>query len=464
MKKCLLVFSGLFGLIFFVNAIPVSLYLGTSNSFSFPIIRGDLHSALTSFGFSGTSEVGVDILGWQFGGLFNAALWGSGDGKDGLMKNFMAIQIGLAINKEFDNSLIPIFPDWFGFHSAFSVRYGIFHTEHFRTSQAKIAGNYNHEWDQVLFLNTGLFLDFHPGNYATLFIGGDVTGWKDEDTIVFTPSITAGVKVHPDRKKYLEEKKRIFRRNKKNENQEKLEADLAVPNEYFKEKDIFMSFYLSANIPENTACKNWKLEIFDSDNRLFFSTGADLEIPPVIDWNGFGNNSDFITLGSNYFCKFTVTDDKGNIAEDMEKIFATFSIKDLEENLIKIQTAPIIFSANRSSLEEVSPNQKIKNDKILDDVANFLKKYPYSHICIVGHANNVRRMEEDEETLWIPLSKARTEEVCNALIERGIIADKITTEAKGGRFPVSINDFEVWKNRRVEFLVKTIPEGARDEK
>ena len=55
MKKCLLVFSGLFGLIFFVNAIPVSLYLGTSNSFSFPIIRGDLHSALTSFGFSGTS-------------------------------------------------------------------------------------------------------------------------------------------------------------------------------------------------------------------------------------------------------------------------------------------------------------------------------------------------------------------------------------------------------------------------
>jgi hypothetical protein len=154
MKKCLLVFSGLFVLMFFVNAVPISLYLGTSNSFSFPIIRGDLHSTLTSLGFSGTSEVGIDVLGWQFGGLFNAALWGSGDGKDGLMKNFMAIQIGLAINKEFDNSLIPIFPDWFGFHSAFSVRYGIFHTEHFRTSQAKIAGNYNiTEGDAISLVN-----------------------------------------------------------------------------------------------------------------------------------------------------------------------------------------------------------------------------------------------------------------------------------------------------------------------
>ena len=104
MKKCLLVFSGLFALMFFANAVPVSLYVGTSNSFSFPIIRGDLHLPLTSFGFAGTSEVGVDVLGWQVGGLFNAALWGSGDGKDGLMKNFMAIQLGLAVNKEFDNS------------------------------------------------------------------------------------------------------------------------------------------------------------------------------------------------------------------------------------------------------------------------------------------------------------------------------------------------------------------------
>lgn len=465
MKRISWIFFIILNSAILLNAIPVSLYIGSSNSFCFPIIRADLPSTLTSFGFSGNTEVGVDLLGWQFGGLFNASLWGEGSGKEGLMKNFISIQLGLAISKEFDNSLIPILPKWLGFHPTVSIRYGVFHTEHYRTSLAKILGSFNNEWDQVVFINTGLFVDFYPGNYATLFVGADVTGWYDEDTVVFTPAVTAGVKIHPNRKKYLEEKKNsVSKRKKTIKKSEKLKAKLTIVDDYFGDDNCFIPFELSADIPGNRTCKKWKLEVYNLAGKLFFQTGAKGDFPPVINWDGIGNKSKFVSSGSEYFCKFTITDNLGNVASDTQTLLTAFPVQYLGKNLRKIELSSIVFSANRWSLDEVSPNQKLKNEKRLDEVARFIKKASYSHIYIVGHANNVRRKSEDEEKLWIPLSKARAEEVRKALVKRGIEMDKITIEAKGGRFPVSTNKYEVWRNRRVEIFIESISSGGSNEK
>lgn len=462
MKKMSWIFFFIFNSSLFLNATPISLYIGSSTSFCFPIIRADLPSILTNFGFSGNSEVGVDLLGWQFGGLFNASLWGEGSGKDGLMKNFMSIQFGGAVNKEFDNSLIPIFPEWLGFHPTISVRYGIFHTEHYRTSFAKMWGNVNNEWDQVVFVNTGLFVDFYPGNYVTLYVGADVTGWYDEDTIVFSPAITTGVKLHPYRKKYLDEKKKIIDRIKKKS--EKIKPELLIADDCFGDDNCFVSFKMSADIPENKTCKEWRLEIYDLTGKLFFQTGAEGLFPSMINWDGIGNESKFLSNGSEYTCKFAVVDNLENITYDEQTLYTSLPVQYIGKNLKKIELSSIVFSANRWSLEDVSAKQKIKNKKILDDVARFIKKTSYHHIYVVGHANNVRRRVEDEEKLWIPLSKARTEEVCRELVKRGIDMDKITIDAKGGRFPISTNKFQVWRNRRVEIFIETISPGGINEK
>lgn len=469
MKRILLQLLIVFTGVIYLNAAPVSLYVGSSTSFCFPIIKADVPAALTSPGFAGTTEVGVDVLGWQFGGLFSGSLWWKGESNNALMKNFMSIQLGLAVSKEFDSASIPIFPDWFGFHPTVSARYGIFHTEHYRTSSEKQNGNYHNNWDQVLFINAGLFVDFYPGNYAALFVGADVTGWYDESSasVIFAPLITTGVKVHPNRAKHLNEKKRVLRKKKKEtavKISEKLEANLVITDDYFEDKDFVVQFELSAGFPKNAVCKNWKIEVFDSDNQFFFSTGADSEIPLTVQWDGMGNNAIFPYPNSEYSCKFTVTDNMGNTAEDTKVLYTALKVKKLGGNLMKLEVPPIIFSADHWSLDDVSPKQKIKNEKILDSIAHFLTESPYQHIYIIGHANNVRHLEEDEETLWIPLSKARTAEVRKALIERGVDADKISTEAKGGRVPISTNKFEAWRNRRIEFIIEAIPEGGTNEK
>lgn len=465
MKKILLQLSILFISITYINAVPTSLYVGSSASFCFPIIRADLPAVLTSPGFSGATEVGADVLGWQFGGLFGAFLWGKGEGSNALMKNFISIQFGLSVGKEFDSASIPVFPDWFGFHPTISARYGIFHTEHYRTPLEKQQANYHNEWDQVLFINTGLFVDFYPGNYAALFVGADVTGWYDESAVVFAPSITTGVKVYPNRTKHLNEKKQFLRKKKAAvEISKKLEANLVVTKEHFEDSGSDVWFELSAGFPKNTACRNWKIEVFDPDEQLFFSTGSGAKIPLKVHWNGMGNGSIFPYPDSEYLCKFTVTDNFGNTAEDIEILYTSLHVKKLDGNRVKLEVPSIIFSADHWSLDDVSPKQKVKNGRILDSIAHFLEKYPYQHIHVIGHANNVRRLEEDEETLWIPLSKARTEEVRKALIKRGVDANKISTEAKGGRMPISTNKFEVWRNRRIEFIVEAVPEGGENEK
>ena len=459
MKKILAIFLCAYILVVHVNAVPVSIYMGSSNSFCFPVIRADSLSALTTFGFAGMSEIGVDVRGWQFGTLFSASLWGEGKGEEALMKNFISIQLGAIVSKEFDSAIIPFFPDWFGFHPSFSVRYGVFHTEHYRSSAAKIFGSFNNEWDQVLFLNAGLFVDFYPGNYVTLFVGGDVIGWYDEDTVVFSPAVSTGVKIHPNRKKYLEEKKQSYRQKKA---VRESEATLTIEDDYFDNEDDFVHFNLSAVFPKNVKCKSWKLEIFDSNNKLFFDTFADGDIVPVLKWDAIGNNLQFVDFDSKYYCKFSVVDSTGHTSIDSKILFTSFPVEYQGKNIKKIEVSSIIFSANRSSLDEVSPKQKIKNKKVLDNIARFIKKSSYHNVHIIGHANNVRRREEDEETLWIPLSKARIEEIRRALIKRGIDSSKITIEAKGGRFPVSTNQYQVWRNRRVEIIVETVEEGTNE--
>jgi outer membrane protein OmpA-like peptidoglycan-associated protein len=74
---------------------------------------------------------------------------------------------------------------------------------------------------------------------------------------------------------------------------------------------------------------------------------------------------------------------------------------------------------------------------------------------VEGHAVNISGTEREQREELIPLSTARAETVREALIERGMDADRISIVGRGGSDPiVPHTDLENrWKNRRVEFIL-----------
>ncbi len=114
------------------------------------------------------------------------------------------------------------------------------------------------------------------------------------------------------------------------------------------------------------------------------------------------------------------------------------------------------FEADYQNLEDQGLIEE--NKKALDRLAEILKEYPDHDIRIEGHAVHLfygdeeLREEEQQETL-LPLSRKRAEAIKEALVERGVKAERITTVGRGGSEPV-VPHFDMdnrWKNHRVEF-------------
>jgi outer membrane protein OmpA-like peptidoglycan-associated protein len=81
----------------------------------------------------------------------------------------------------------------------------------------------------------------------------------------------------------------------------------------------------------------------------------------------------------------------------------------------------------------------------------FLKQNKNIKIKIVGHTDN-----QGSHAYNIDLSRRRAEALMNALIRKGIAADRLTAEGKGSTQPITTNDTEEGraKNRRVEILIQ----------
>ncbi len=86
----------------------------------------------------------------------------------------------------------------------------------------------------------------------------------------------------------------------------------------------------------------------------------------------------------------------------------------------------------------------------IDKLANFLKKNPGKGVLIEGHTDSVGKEEFN-----MLLSQRRAEAVRNALLERGISAERITTKGYGESYPVASNGTAEGRqlNRRVDVVV-----------
>jgi type IX secretion system PorP/SprF family membrane protein len=100
----------------------------------------------------------------------------------------------------------------------------------------------------------------------------------------------------------------------------------------------------------------------------------------------------------------------------------------------------VTFETGKATLESGSY-------RYLDDVIAILKQYPDTRIIIEGHTDS-----EGDDATNLELSKQRAETLRSYFIEKGIKADRITTNGYGESKPIETNDTAEGRkqNRRVE--------------
>ena len=103
----------------------------------------------------------------------------------------------------------------------------------------------------------------------------------------------------------------------------------------------------------------------------------------------------------------------------------------------------IFFDYNKSSLLP-------KSRKQLDDLTAFLKRFPGTHILIIGYTDNTGNDQSNGK-----LSMDRAQSVADYLINKGIESSRLEFQGLGSSFPIADNSNEDGRhlNRRVEFTI-----------
>jgi outer membrane protein OmpA-like peptidoglycan-associated protein len=103
----------------------------------------------------------------------------------------------------------------------------------------------------------------------------------------------------------------------------------------------------------------------------------------------------------------------------------------------------ILFATNRATL---TPGA----EKNIDQLSQFMKKYPTRKIVIEGHTDSVGRSEYN-----LTLSKRRADEVKKALVAKDIDESRIETKGYGETTPLASNKTAAGRqqNRRVEVII-----------
>lgn len=116
---------------------------------------------------------------------------------------------------------------------------------------------------------------------------------------------------------------------------------------------------------------------------------------------------------------------------------------DITELFASIDLAAIRFRSNSSELDADSI-------AILEQVADALLQVPSSTVAISGHTDSTGNNDRN-----LFLSGERAERVRNFLIDRGITADRMTSQGFGSSQPIASNDTVTGRalNRRIEFAL-----------
>jgi len=123
----------------------------------------------------------------------------------------------------------------------------------------------------------------------------------------------------------------------------------------------------------------------------------------------------------------------------------------LTERGIVLTISDILFAFDKDNLNASGLNS-------MDKIAAFLRERPNRKLLVEGHTDNIGTFEYNQG-----LSERRAASVKNALVERGVAAERIVTIGYSEKYPVASNDTDAGRqqNRRVEVVI--LNEGVDPE-
>lgn len=224
---------------------------------------------------------------------------------------------------------------------------------------------------------------------------------------------------------------------------------------------------------------NWSFTINDPHGSPFWRTGGTATITNRIVWDGLSNTqkdangmAERVQSAMDYPWTFTVKDSLG-MTSSISGIIPVDVLVIRDGNVLKMAVPSIIFRPDNADFkvesapgkkDGVTAEQAEKDERVLNRIAEILKKFKDYRVTIVGHANRTTDDEaeetQDNPRRWgpalIPLSLKRAEFVKSYLVNKGVGAARLSTEGKGGtELVVDWQDKDNnWKNRRVEFILE----------
>ncbi len=232
--------------------------------------------------------------------------------------------------------------------------------------------------------------------------------------------------------------------------------------------------YIKLNGSTKAKIKNWSFVISDPKGKDFWKTSGKSQITERIVWDGLSNvqkdvngNAERVQSAMDYPYTFTVTDSLG-MTSTVNGVIPVDVLVIRDGDLLKMAVPSIIFESDAANFQtanaKLGEDKVTNNIKVLNRIAEILKKFKDYKVTIVGHANKITD-NPDEETVdnpreWgrasMPLSKERADAIRTYLTKRGVSSSALTTDGMGGTKPV-VNPKDKdnnWKNRRVEFILQ----------
>ena len=233
--------------------------------------------------------------------------------------------------------------------------------------------------------------------------------------------------------------------------------------------DLYIRLKGESSVP----LTSWSFEIKNPQGSgAFWKRSGTSTITERLIWDGISDSGELVQSATDYPYVFTATDSLG-MTSTVEGIIAVDVLVIRVGDVLKMQIPSIIFRADKADFVGKDKDPKyglsedviMNNERVLQRIADILNKFKEYNVVIEGHANNLSNTEEEETATvlngmpnipLVPLSKDRAEYVKSRLVKYGVSENRLTTDGKGGRYPIAPStDRNVnWKNRRVEFILQ----------
>lgn len=215
---------------------------------------------------------------------------------------------------------------------------------------------------------------------------------------------------------------------------------------------------IGMDISDRADIEEWRVVIYDHRGDEFHRITGQGSPSDTVSWDGRDDDGELPASGREYSLAVTVTDEVGNESTVERDLPIGILVERDQDGDLRFRVGDIHFAPFEADYQDLDDEELIEeNQETLDEVADLLGEYPDREVRIEGHAAHIyeeeeRRKLEQEQTL-LPLSTARAEAIRDALVERGVDANRLSTAGRGGTEPlVSHQDLDRrWRNRRVEF-------------